>query len=450
MKARIKVLCIFLLLFVCAGRGNQPAKYVFLFIGDGMGENHCIAADYYLKNTTGSGLCFKEFPVKGKVTTFSKSSDVTDSAAAGTALSSGHKVSNGALNYDKDSGRTFEPLAVYAKKHGFKAAVISSVPINHATPAAFYAAVKGRGDYYDIALQMAASDIDYLAGAYHLQIPEGKDNIKELAAANKFTVVGSKESFDALDGAAGKTWVYSDMPAAIDNGRAISLAQLTAKAIEMLKDGDGFFIMVEGGQIDWASHANDGAAMIYEMTDFDEAIRQAVNFYNANPAQTLILVTADHETGGLSLDNDKITSPQICEIVKAQKGSRSVSGDMFKKIEKDKLSFEQALPLMQEYFAISHLTEAEKEEIRKAFYDGGEAKGDFSYGDNKKISLAWVRLVSARAAMNWGGLGHTSAPVPLYAIGSRAESFGGNLDNTLIAVYLREIIAETAAAKEKK
>ncbi len=450
---RLKLLPVYVLLFVFAyaAQGASAAKYVFLFIGDGMGEHHCAAADYYIKDThVGKGLILKEFPVQGKITTFSKSALITDSAAAGSALSSGHKVNNGVLNFDSATGEAFEPMGVFAKKQGYKVGIISSSGPNHATPAAFYASSKGRGDYYEIALQLAASEIDYIGGPYVMGIPEEKDNIKELAADNGFKLTDNADDFNSLKRGAGRVWVFSPMPAAMDGKHAISLADHTRKAIELLKGGEGFFIMVEGAQIDWVSHGNDSAGMIYEMIEFDGAIRAAVDFYRENPDDTLIVVTADHETGSLSLDKEKIAAAGMSKILDAQKGSRSAAGDVFKAIEKKKMDFDEALPLMMEFFGVKELGDEEKEAIRTAFNDGGEAKGDFSYGDNKKISLAWVRLVSARAGLIWSSLGHTGDMVPVAAMGVQSQRFAGNLDNTTIAWYMRTILTQKDAKKQER
>ncbi len=449
-KVKLWAFYALMLIFVCVTQGAEP-KFIFLFIGDGMGEPHCTAADQYIKDSkAGKGLVINEFPIKGKISTFAKNSLVTDSAAAGTALSSGHKVNNGAINFDAGSGETFEPMGVFAKTQGYKVGIISSSGLNHATPAAFYASSKGRGDYYEIAVQMAASDIDYLGGPYPLGVSEKKEEINKLAADNGFKVADNARDFMAMKSGAGKVWVYSKMDAVIDGRHSITLADHTRKAIELLKGGEGFFIMVEGAQIDWASHGNDAAGMIFEMLEFDAAIRAAVDFYHKNSDDTLIVVTADHETGGLSLDMEKLASPGMSLIINSQKGSRSAAGEVLKLIEKKKMNFDEALPLMMDFFGVKELSDIEKEDIRTAFNDGGEAKGDFSYGDNKKITLAWVRLVSARAGLIWSSLGHTADMVPVAAMGAQSHRFAGNLDNTTVCWYMREIMTQKNAVMQEQ
>ena len=457
---QVKTLIIILtiLFFATIGFCDGLPKYIFLFIGDGMAEPDVIATEYYVKDAQLQagvnpediqGLVMTSFPVKGKATTFTKTRDITDSAASATALSSGYKVPGGALNIDTQTGRKFEPLGQFAKRHNYKVGIIASCAPNHATPAGFYAQATSRNNYLEIAEQMATSDMDYFGGRYVMGVPGDKDNIKELATENGFTIAGSRAEFDMLQPGIGKVWAYSPMPYVIDSTHEITLADHTAKAIELFEGSEGFFIMVEGAQIDWASHANDAAAMIYETIDFDKAIGQAKKFYDKYPEDTLIIVTSDHECGGLSLDTERVSAPGMSKIIQAQKGSRNASAGMFKQIEEQKLDFDAALPLMKGYFGINELTEEETQIVRAAFNDGGEARGDFSYGDNKKIALAWVRVVSARAGLIWSSLSHTADPVPVYAIGAMAEQFSGNSDNALIARYIRDIIAEKAQKLSK-
>lgn len=415
-----------------------------------MGESQVAAAEQYVRDAqilSGvsaeqvNGLLMTSLPVRGKVSTGNKSGGITDSAASATAFSSGHKVANGELNVDASAGRTLEPMGAFAKRHGYKVGIISSSAPNHATPAGFYATSGKRSGYSEIALQMVGSELNYIGGPFLMRADKSEADLVEMAVSNGFRVVHSRPDLDALKPGTGKVWCYSEMGMVMDKPHSITLADHTRKAIELLKDSAGFFIMVEGAAIDWAGHANDGAAMIYETIALDEAIRTALDFYSQNPGDTLILVTADHETGGLSLETEKLTAPGMSSVIKAQKGSRNSAGAVFKQIEKEKMNFDEALPRMKEFFGIEVLTDQETEELRTAFNDGGEAKGDFSYGDNKKIGLAWVRLVSARAGMIWGSLGHTGDPVPLYAVGAQSRRFAGDSDNAQIGRTIRNFIA---------
>ncbi|MDD4102689.1 MAG: alkaline phosphatase, partial [Kiritimatiellae bacterium] len=253
-----------------------------------------------------------------------------------------------------------------------------------------------------------------------------------------------RQSFDALKSGARRVWVRSRMPLAIDAKHEIPLADHVGKAIELLTGPEGFFMMVEGALIDGASHSNDGAALMHEVLEFDRAIARAMEFYKARPDEVLIVVTADHECGGLSLDEEKINAAGMSKILDGQKGSRNASArEVFKKIETNKMLFEEALPLMKEFFGIQNINDKELTEVHEYFNKGGDARGDFSYGDNRIISLFWSRLVSARAGLIWSSLSHTDAPVPVYAVGAQAARFSGNSDNALIGRYMRDIIAES-------
>jgi len=429
-------------------------KYIFLFIGDGMAATDVRATECYWKDAQAQkgitpekiqGLSMLKLPVRGTATTFSKNQAITDSAASATALSSGYKTDNGVLNIDLETGRKFDLMAQFIKRHGMKVGIISSSAPNHATPAAFYAHAEKRSMYPEIAMQLSTSHLDYVGGPTMLGVTNTDAIAREAAVKNGYTIVEDRKSFDALKPGAQRVWVRSAMPMVIDGKHEIPLADHVGKAIELLAGPEGFFMMVEGAAIDWASHANDGAAMVQEVLEFDRSIARAIEFYRARPDEVLIVVTADHECGGLSLDEERLSAPGMSKILDAQKKSRNASaGEVFRKVEKDKMLFDDALPLMKEFFGIQNLNDDELAECRKIFNAGGGARGEFSYGDNRKISLFWSRLVSARAGIIWSSLDHTDAPVPVYAVGVQAARFSGNIDNALIGRYIRDIVSEGA------
>jgi len=360
-------------------------------------------------------------------------------------MSSGRKVASGVLNVDTETGSKFDPMAQFAKRHGMKVGIISSTPPNHATPAGFYANAGKRNMYPEIALQMTAIGLDYVGGPAMLGGPDADAKAREAAVKNGGTIVEDRRSFDALRPGARRVWVRRKTSLAIDERPEISLAEHVGKAIELLAGPEGFFMMAEGGLIDGASHSNDGAAMVREVLEFDRAISRAMEFYRSRPDDVLIVVTADHETGGLSLDENRIKAAGMSKILDGQKKSRNASaGEVFKKIEKGKMLFDEALPLMQEFFGIQSLSDKELAECREIFNKGGSARGDFSYGDDRKISLFWSRLVSARAGIVWSSMSHTDTPVPVYAVGAQADRFSGKIDNALIGSHIRDIISERA------
>ena len=457
-KVRVLItVCLAVLGITGAACAETLPKYIFLFIGDGMGSTHVRAAECYFKDAQIqrglaaekiAGLTMLTLPMRGRATTFAKDSVVTDSAASATAFSSGYKTDNGVLNIDPKTGRKFDVMSQFVKRHGMRVSIISSAAPNHATPAAFYAHVEDRDMYPEIAMQLAASGLlDYVGGPTMLDVADTAAKAtdakaREAALKNGYTIVEDRQCFDALKPGAQRIWVRSDMPMVIDGKHEIPLAEHVSKAIELLAGPEGFFMMVEGAAIDWASHTNDGAALVQEVLEFDRAIARAVEFYRTRPDEVLIVVTADHECGGLSLDEGRLNVPGMSRILEGQKKSRDASAEMFDKFEKEKISFDAALPQMKAFFGIQNLSDEEQAECRKIFNEGGNEQGKHSYGDERRISLFWSRLVSARAGLIWGSLNHTADPVPVYAVGAQAARFAGNTDNALIGRYIRDLISE--------
>jgi alkaline phosphatase len=302
--------------------GHNP-KYVFLFIGDGMGTGQIRATEAYLaalhrtpalarspRSSLESGLVFTGFPAQGWITTHSYNEKVTDSAAAGTALATGHKNRNGVIGLPPSFiGWSFPTLAEAARRGGRRIGIITSVSINHATPAAFYAHIPGRGRYYEIGRQLIESGFDYFAGGgFHKYDGNGQPNLYGLAEAGGIAVLRGREAILSARFTGKPVFAVNPVldnseaiPDAINGpGDGLGLNEFVQKGIELLDNPGGFFMMVEGGKIDWACHENSSAKMLFETMEFNLAVRAAVNFAEKNPDETLIVITADHETGGLS------------------------------------------------------------------------------------------------------------------------------------------------------
>ncbi|NTV83580.1 MAG: alkaline phosphatase, partial [Bacteroidales bacterium] len=276
------------------GDDPQKVKYVFLFVGDGMGQAQVNLTQGYLaalEDRVGFGqMNFTRFPHVGFASTYAFNQFITCSAAAGTALATGHKTSNGRISMDPEGSLPYESIATKAKNDGYKVGIVTNVSIDHATPAVFYAHQPGRDMYFEIGLDLARSDFDFFAGGGFL-IPDGGSvdsgavNVIDYAMRNGFNVVNTREGFENLSPAAGKTLVISprtaseaSMPFSIDMAPTdITLADYTAKAISLLDNEKGFFLMVEGGKIDWASHGNDAATVIHEVIAFDKDVEHAVS-----------------------------------------------------------------------------------------------------------------------------------------------------------------------------
>ncbi len=299
----------------CAPKEKQ-AKYVFYFIGDGMGATHVAAAEAYLAQERGvigmDPLCFTQFPVMGEAVSCSASNIITDSSAAGTALSTGEKTRNGMLCIAPDSTTVLTPISYKIHDAGYSVGVMSTTPINHATPAAFFGHNIKRGNYYAIGKELPGTGFEFFGGGglYHPKGKEGDEEVSlyELIADGGYTLAYGYEDFLTKKDADRIVLVQKEnseeiCPYALGRPEgALTLSQLVEAAISVLeRNPKGFFLMAEGGLIDWTAHSQDLAGTIFEILDFDQAIAVANAFYERHPDETLIVVTADHETGGLAL-----------------------------------------------------------------------------------------------------------------------------------------------------
>lgn len=277
----------------------KKPKNIILFIGDGTGLGQISASQFFNENPSN----FDRFPVIGLIKTSASDQLITDSAAGATAFASGIKTYNGAIGVSVDT--TAVPTIVeQVSEKGLSTGLVSTSSITHATPASFYAHTKSRGQEEDIASYLVASEIDFFAGGgldfFNHRI-DGKDLIAALRN-NGFTIdTSSLKKTQAKK--QGYLLANNGMPKILE-GRGDFLPAATRLAIEQLSQNEqGFFLMVEGSQIDWGGHANDADYLISELIDFDNAIGVALDFADQN-GETLVIVTADHETGGFTLAND--------------------------------------------------------------------------------------------------------------------------------------------------
>ncbi|MFC2076044.1 alkaline phosphatase [candidate division KSB1 bacterium] len=283
------------------------AENVILLVGDGMGPAHVSAGRYELLGPEGY-LSMEGLPVTGLVKTHSADHLITDSAASSTAMATGHKTNNGMIAVLPD-GTPVATLMEAAMAAGKSAGVVTTTSVSHATPAAFLAHQRRRGDEDRIAEQMIASPVTIIfGGGLEFFAPKSakesrrKDNRDLLAEAvdRGFKVARSKTELDKID--SGRILGLFENGGLRTGESSVSLADLTAKAISILaQNPKGYFLLIEGGQIDWESHSNDFDDMIQEIKDFDEAVARARRMTQSD--RTLILVTADHETGGLVIED---------------------------------------------------------------------------------------------------------------------------------------------------
>ena len=461
-----------LVLLSCNWSFAQQAKYVFYFIGDGMGVNQVQGTELFqgeLKGEIGiSPLCFTQFPVSTVATTFSATNGVTDSAAAGTALATGNKTKNGAIGVLKDLETPVNSVAVWAKNSGRRVGIATSVSVDHATPAAFYAHEAGRSSYYNIGADLYRAGFDFYAGSDFVEPENKKDknakNLYKMADEYGYYIARGYNEYTKKSDKADKMILFqskeasekdrSSIPYAIDRTeKDLSLEDITRSAIDFLsKDmSKGFFLMVEGGKIDWACHSNDAATAFREVQDFDNAIKIAYEFYKQHPDETLIVVTADHETGGIVLGTGqyKLNLKALESQEMSESGFTKVLNAMRKKY-KNNVPWEAVKESLEENFGFwdeIKLTEKQEERLLSVYektLKGQKAKMEKSeYAQDEALAAEAKRIISETALIGWASGGHSAGYVPVFAIGAGAGNFSGRLDNTQIPALIAKAAGYT-------
>lgn len=435
-------------------------KYLFYFIGDGMGMGQVMAADTYRRIALGcdTPLVMMQFPYSGILTTYSASSTVTDSAAAGTALATGHKTNNGVLGLNADSVAV-NSIASILHDQGWGVGLVTSVAPDDATPGAFYAHVPNRGMYYEIGRQAADSGYEFIAGSCWRGATDKAGNPTDLLeyisskGVDLVTDVAKAKSSDKK-----RVFLYSDNPFNSSNvgftidsiPGALTLPEMTEAAIEHLMkvSPDKFFMMVEGGNIDHVGHGNDGATVAVEVVNFDRALGKAYEFYKQHPEETVIIVTADHETGGMSIGNGHVGYTSHTEYIPYQRMSK----DMFSRqgeelLKKGIPSWEEVKQFTAERTGLwSRVPVSEKQEKKlRALYDkaveGNEKQSGEKtlYASYSALASEIFKVLNTNQGFGWTTGSHTGNPVPVYAIGKGMEQFARWLDNTQIAPALLEL-----------
>ncbi len=443
------------LLFLIFWRHGAPAaepsaRNVILMIGDGMGPAHVqLTADY-----AGRPLVITTLSVQGALRTESASHAVTDSAAAATALACGRKTNNGILGQLPD-GTKLVSLAELARDAGRRVGLLTTVAINDATPAAFYAKVRARSSFYEVGLMALASRFDVLGGLTFSDA-EGTNHPRrpavslwEQVTAAGYTIVRTPAELRACVPGAGRYLIvperlYTEAGApyapAFDPERDITLAQMTSKTLELLENPAGFFLMVEGGAIDRAAHVNDTMGVIAETLSFDEAVAAARAFAESSPG-TLLVVTADHETGGLHL-RDGYNGDRARALLAQQALSRTALGEWLSGYVKDMEGRPEG-----EWQVAKHRIAAQLglsgealSDLEKSYRRLVEAPPD-QRGD---MAAALARAVVARRdetlGIQWTTSGHSATLVPLFALGPGAERFAGTQDNTRVFVHIKAVM----------
>lgn len=435
-----------LILFVAAAfaaGAQQKAKYVFYFIGDGMGFGIVNATEHYKAFNNGNKygsepLLFTSFPVMGLATTNSATRYITDSAAAGTALATGEKTSPGTIGMDADHKNPLRAISYDAKDRGKAVGILTSVSIDHATPASFFASQPSRDMAFEIAMDGVGKNIDLFGGSGYVNPEKEGVNINDAYIKDGYAFINGKAELNKLSadkkaiiterkGASAESYAY-----AIDRkDEDMSLSELVESSISYLeKRGgkNGFFMMAEGGKIDWAQHSNDARTAILEVLDFDAAIAVAYEFYKKHPKETLIIVTADHETGGFSIGRGEKAYSLSMELVDCQKNSV----DKISEKVKNAGSWEDCMSILKSDFGLFEKVEVsdkEKEDLILAYYRNPAS-----------VASVALNIYLKKCGFGYTSGTHTGIPVPVYAIGAGSDIFRGRNDNTDIPNKIRTLL----------
>lgn len=374
-----------------AESNSRNPKSIILLIGDGMGQAHISLARYYKSGQ----LHMDDMPVSSTMSTSPLPNEekiVTDSAAAGTAISTGHKTYNGYLGVDKDK-KALETILEKSKKAKKSTGLVTTTRLTHATPAAFASHNPDRNDEENIAKEMLNNNVDVLLGGgknyFNKLITKAEDKSYSYVDNPKDLMESKSEKLLGL-------FANSHLDYEIDRNKdQPSLANMTKKSLELLSNNpNGLFLMVEGGRIDHSSHNNDPATTAREVLAFDLAVKEALDFAKKDK-NTLVIVTADHETGGLSIgaNGNYDFKP---EILKEQK----ISLEKLEKLDniKDKLD------LLGVNLKLDKIQE-NKIEIFK----------------NKINNLSQT---------GWTTDAHTAIDVPIKAYGPSSNNYTKHMDNT--------------------
>lgn len=444
----------------------QEAKYVFFFIGDGMGVNQVQGTELYLGELDGkiglTPLDFTEFPYATTSSTYSATNGVTDSAAGGTALATGTKTKNGTIGMEQDQQTPIASIAMRAKEKGCRVGIATSVSIDHATPAAFYAHNPNRKNYYQIGKDLFTAGFDFYAGSDFLD-PDNHgqgESLYTLASQYGYTLARGYEDFMAKNEQADKlillqtekaSATYRDaIPYAIDRREGdLCLSDITSAAIRFLsKDlSKGFFLMVEGGKIDWACHSNDAATAFREVVDLNESIHQALQFYENHPDETLIVISADHETGGLVLGTGAYALN--LQALQYQRVSETAFTSILNSLRRqtgNRVTWEQARQALADNFGFWNelkLTEQQAKRLEEVYcrtFTGSDVEMEKSeYAQDEPLAAEAVRIINEIAMVGWVSGGHSAGYVPVFAIGAGADHFQGRMDNVEIPARIAEI-----------
>lgn len=422
---------------------NIPSpKNIIMVIADGMGPAYTTSYRYFNDDPTTDIVEETVFDrlLVGSASTYpaSVSGVVTDSAAGATALATGYKTYNGAIALDVNKN-SVETVLEYARKQGKKTGVVVTSQINHATPAGYLTHNESRNNYNAIADSYIDNGIKadvYFGGGWKYFIREDRNLIEEFKASG-FQYIDNYNALNTLKADMPVIGLFDDtgLPSALDDSDPYRLSAMTKVAIKQLENSKGYFMLVEASQVDWAGHSNDIATAMAEMSDLAKTMEYLEEYVKQNP-DTLVVLTADHSTGGLTV-GARGKYEWHPEVLRTMKSSPST---IAKQLANSQITQQELSKLLN--FDVTN-NEVEQIEAAKIFaveeiatyksLDEQEKLKTKEPTMNNIISSAIKNIIDIRTNTGWTSGGHTAIDVPLHTLGKSSEVLKGKVDNTDVA-----------------
>ncbi|QBG35018.1 alkaline phosphatase [Litorilituus sediminis] len=432
-----------------AAATNQ-VKNIIMVVADGMGPAYTTAYRYYndKPNTVAIEETVFDRHLVGMASTYParESGYITDSAAAATALATGVKTYNGAISVDTNK-QPIETVLQWAKQQGKKTGVVVTSQINHATPASYLSHNESRNNYNAIADSYIDNGIKadlYLGGGWQYFLRNDRNLVAEFKS-NGFHYLDSYQGLTTLPQKP-VLGLFADvgLPWAMDDTNPLRLSAMTKAAVKQLDNEQGYFMLVEASLVDWAGHANDIAAVMSEMHDLAATITFLEDYVTKHP-DTLVVLTADHSTGGLTIAaNGKYEwNPSLLHQLKH---SPEILAEQLAKTDITLAEARQVLNF--------DITKAEAQLLQQARYQALEQRAQYyqlSKAAQSKVKepkleqalyTAIKSLIDKRTNTGWTTGGHTGIDVPVFAFGHASEQFSGQVDNTDIAKTMFKLLGK--------
>ena len=452
------------LIMLNACKEEKLAKYVFLFIGDGASYAQKHLAELYGKEA----LFSNTLPVQGFITAAAEDSNIADTAAAASAISTGTLVPNGAVSMLSEGEEELPLITSLAGQNGYNVGIITDMSLDGPVPAAFYARSLKKQNYYDIAVQLKNSKVSLAAGgAFKRPKSFKKEDLETVLRQSGFKQLSAVKETDKLP--SGKVVAaVKNIPFAIDaSSDAPTLSLFVKKALEKFGTEKGFFLVVSGSKINEAAEMHDTAAMMRQIRAFDDAVKTAYAFYEQHPDETLIIVTGTSETGGLSLGADRAEKLDV-SVFEQQKISADAFKSAINRFRRRRQAgavLEDFMPQIEKNFGLRILSKEAKKELREKAKAGDEdaakalmmeiSSAELSflreafrysmmdsskrpkteaylnkYGSCDPLQIAPVQILARRAGIEYTTFGQTAAPLPVAVVGNGAYFFTGSYPQT--------------------